>query len=202
MNKKNTFSIIGFIPVIIILFLLGAVLPVFSSIDQTSSERKLKENKRFIEFVDVAVTNFGENQSDLFLKVYEKHFNADIAFLQSDYVRAYKKVYASQNELVKLYRQLLKRFYLEAAKNILDQIAPAIIRSKNQRARLYLTLGYRDRTVCWTHFAIGGATNPKLKSYKLYKFEDAIKMARRAKRYGFLAIFESQKPEMKFKIFN
>jgi len=53
-----------------------------------------------------------------------------------------------------------------------------------------------------TFYTIGEASNPKLFSYKIFKYEEGIKMARRAKRYGFLALFESRKPKVKMKIYN
>jgi len=175
---------------------------VFPFSDQTTTERILKENKRFVEFVNVCVTNFADEKKEELRKAYEKHFNADVAYLQSDYRRSYKRVYASQGEMENIYRELVKNYYLEDSKMILDRLAPGIIRSKSARARLYLTLGYRDRTVSWTHYTVGDASNPKLYSYKLYKYVDAIKMARRAKRFAFLALFESQTRETKKKIYN
>ena len=175
---------------------------VFPFSDQTTTERILKENKRFVEFVNVSISNFADDKQEDLKKVYGKHFNADVAYLQSDYRRAYKRVYSSQGDMEKLYRDLVKNYYLEDSKQILDRLAPGIIRSKNPRARLYLTLGYRDRTVCWVHYTVGDSSNPKLYSYKLYKYVDAIKMARRAKRYAFLALFESQTMEIKKKIYN
>ncbi|OHD63849.1 MAG: hypothetical protein A2176_12075 [Spirochaetes bacterium RBG_13_51_14] len=175
---------------------------LFSYSDQTTTERILKENKRFVEFINICVTNFAGDRKDDFKKIYEKHFNADVAYLQSDYKRAYKRVYSSQGDMEKLYRDMVKNYYLEDSKTILDRLAPGIIRSRNARARLYLTLGYRDRTVSWVHYTVGDASSPKLFSYKLYKFVDAIKMARRAKRYAFLALFESQTMETKKKIYN
>ncbi len=175
---------------------------VFPFSDQTTTERILKENKRFVDFIDVCVTNFGDDKKEDFRKAYEKHFNADVAYLQSDYRRSFKRVYASQGIMENIYREMVKNNYLEDSKMILDRLAPGIIRSKSARARLYLTLGYRDRTVSWTHYTVGDASNPKLYSYKLYKYVDAIKMARRAKRFAFLALFESQTRETKRKIYN
>jgi hypothetical protein len=188
--------------VLIAVALLVVPSVVFPFSDQTTTERILKENKDFVEFINISVTNFAESKKEDFKKIYEKHFNADIAYLQSDYKRAYKRVYSSQGDMEKLYRDIVKDFYLEDSKSILDRLAPSIIRSKSSRARLYLTLGYRDRTVSWVHYTVGDASNPKLYSYKLYKYVDAIKMARRAKRYAFLALFESQTIDMKKKIYN
>jgi len=180
---------------------LFATPSVFPYSDQTTTERILKENRRFVEFINLCVTNFADDKKEDFLKAYDKHFNADVAYLQSDYRRAYKRVYSSQGEMEKLYRDLVKNYYLEDSKTILDRLAPDIIRSKNKRARLYLTLGYRDRTVSWVHYTVADASNPKFYSYKLYKYVDAIKMARRSKRYAFLALFESQNTETKRKIY-
>lgn len=196
--KKGIFILSALSAVAFMLASTGA----YSFSDQTTTERILKENKSFVEFINICVTNFAEEKKDDLKKAYEKHFNADVAFLQSDYRRAYKRVYASQGDMENLYRDLVKNHYLEDSKSILDQLAPGIIRTKNNRARLYLTLGYRDRTVSWVHYTVADASNPKLFSYKMYKYVDAIKMARRAKRYAFLALFESQSMEIKKKIYN
>ena len=185
-----------------LLFVVASGMDLYSYSDQLTTERILKENRYFVNFINVSVTNFADEKRDIFKNAYEKHFNGEVAYLQSDYKRAFKRVYASQGTMVKLYEDIVRDHYLEGAKTILDTLAPGIIMSKNDRARLYLTLGYRDRTVSWTHYVSGEASNPKLHSYKLFKYEEAIKMARRAKRYGFLALFESQIPEVKIRIYN
>jgi hypothetical protein len=150
----------------------------------------------------VSLSNFAPEKKDEFLKAYQIHFNADVAYLQGDYKRTYRRIYESQGEMVKLYEDVVKDIYLEDSKSILDKMAPAIIRSKNAKARLFLTLGYRDRTVSRNYYIVGEASRPKLHSYKLYQYEEAIKMARRSKRYGFLALFESQNRETKMAIYN
>jgi hypothetical protein len=194
---------ISLLPMTFVLSLvISPALEALASTDQTTTERILRENKRFVDFINICATNFAETKKDDFRKAFEKHFNADIAYLQSDYKRAYRQVYASQGELEKLYHDIVKDSYLEDSKTILDKFAPGIIRSKNARARLYLTLGYRDRTVGYTYYTIAEASNPKFYSYKLYKYEDAIQMARRAKRFAFLALFESQGLDDKRKIYN
>lgn len=49
---------------------------------------------------------------------------------------------------------------------------------------------------------IGDASNPRLYSYKIFKYIEGMKLAKRSKRYGFLALFESQDRETKKLIFN
>ena len=184
-----------------IILILSISIPVFSFSDQLTTERILRENKDFLDFMNVCISNFADEKKDEFKNIYQIHFNADIAYLQSDYRRAYKNVYRSQKMQADLYLDIADKYYLEDAKNILDRFAPGIIKSKNTSARLYLTLGYRDRAVAKNFMTIGKASNPKLHSYRIYKYLDSVKMSRRAKRYGFLALYESQPVETKKKIY-
>jgi uncharacterized protein YlbG (UPF0298 family) len=181
------------------------ILPIFPFSDQSTTERMLRENRSFIEFIGLCVSNFGKDRvsqyREKFFEIYQFHFNAQVFFLQSDYKNAFSNVRSSQNKQTQLFEEILRSVYLEDAKDILDRFAPYIIRSKNARARLYLTLGYRDRAVSRNFEKVGNATRPKLFSYKLHKYIEAIKFARRAKRYGFLALFESQDAKTKRDIY-
>lgn len=192
--------LIGPVTALLMVFLWAGPLGAFS--DQITIERMIGENKAFITFMDSCVTNFGESLMDRYKEIYQIHFNAEVAYLQSDYRGAFKRIYASQGKQADFYSDLLKNEYLEKSKGILDRLAPEIIRSKNSRAKLYLTLAYRDRAIAMNFFTIGTASNPRLHSYRIYKFIESIKMSRRAKRYGFLALYESQTNEMKARIFN
>lgn len=187
-----------------IVFLLCALfeVPAFSIGDQLSTERILGENKAFIYFMDSCMTNFGEAKVEQYKEIYQLHFNAEVSYLQSDYRAAFKRVYSSQEKHAALLVDIVRNSYLENSKDILDELAPEIIKSKNPRAKLYLSLAYRDRAVAMNFYTIGTASNPKLHSYRIFRYIEAIKMARRAKRYGFLALFESQTPETKQKIYN
>jgi hypothetical protein len=187
--------------VFFLLFLVSAQ-PAYSYTDQLTVERMLNENKSYITFMDVCLTNFGEPKAQQYRQIYETHFNAEVAFLQSDYKLSFKKIYASQGQMSELIADMVGNSYLEHSKDILDQLAPEVIRTKNQRAKLYLTLGYRDRAVSHNYYTIGRASNPKLYSYKIFRYIEAIKMARRAKRYGFFALYESQTDEMKLRTYN
>jgi hypothetical protein len=188
--------------IILVILSPAAVFPS----DQTTTERILHENKYFIEFVNIGVSNLGRtriNQAEQkFLDIYQHHFNAHTGYLQSDYKYAFSNVRISQEKNVELCNDMIKNLYLEDAKDILDKLAPDIIKSKNVRARLYLTLGYRDRTLCKNFMTISENSNPRLYSYKIAKFIEGMKYARRAKRYGYLALYESQDKEMKKFIFN
>jgi len=169
--------------------------------DQLTADRAIQENKEFIEFMDVPLSNFGEKYKEAFKDIYQIHFNAEVAYLQSDYNRAFRNVYESQKKQADLYSQVVRE-YLDETKKFLDSISPEVIKSKNKKARLYLNLAYRDREVARTHHTVADASNPKLCSNKIYKYIEAIKVLRRARRYAFLAMFESQTDETKKKIYN
>jgi len=176
-------------------------ISVNSFADQLTADRAIQENKEFIEFMDVPISNFGEKYKETFKDIYQIHFNAEVAYLQSDYNRAFSNVYESQKKQADCYSQVV-RDYLNETKKFLDSISPEVIKSKNKKARLYLNLAYRDREVARTHHTVADASNPKLCSNKIYKYIEAIKVLRRARRYGFLAMFESQTDETKKKIYN
>jgi len=185
-----------------------AVILVFSvtnsiaAVDQTFVERILKENREFVDFIDLSVTNFAPDKKNELFTIYQKHFNAEVAFLQGDYKRAFDNVYDSQKDMVALYEFVLTEYYLEDSKNILDGFAPDIIRTKNTAAKQYLTLGYRDRTLSRTFYISGEASHPKLYSYKIFKYLEAINMARRAKRYAFISLYTGQDAKGKLRIYN
>ena len=91
---------------------------------------------------------------------------------------------------------------MEDSKNMLDGLAPVIIRSKNNLARQYLTLGYRDRAVARTFYVSGEASYPRLYSYKIFKYREGVTYTRRAKRYALLSLYTGQTLEVKRKIYN
>lgn len=182
--------------------LICSVTSSFAAVDQTFVERILKENREFVDFIDICVTNFTPDRKNDLFTIYQKHFNAEVAFLQGDYKRAFDNVYDSQKDMVALYEFMLTEYYLEDSKNILDGFAPDIIRTKNTAAKQYLTLGYRDRTLARTYYISGEASHPKLYSYKIFKYLEAINMARRGKRYAFISLYTGQDGKGKLKIYN
>ncbi|MFA5518930.1 MAG: hypothetical protein WDA74_06720 [Spirochaetota bacterium] len=184
---------------ITVLFYSGAA---FAAIDQTYVERIIKDNRGYLEFLNICVSNFASEKKEELFTIYQKHFNGEVAFLQGEYKRAFDNIYDSQKDMELLYEYMLTAHYLEDSKDMLDGLAPEIIRSKNSLSRQYLSLGYRDRTVARNHYIVGDATHPKLRSYRIFQYSEGIKMAKRAKRYGLLALYSGQTPEVKRMIYN
>ena len=174
----------------------------FGRFDQPNIERIVKQNREFINYIDKCVTNFNMDKKNDLFTIYQKHFNAEVAYLQADYKRAYDEIISSQKDMVALYEFILTEYYLEDSKNILDKFASGILISKNSIARQYLSLGYRDRAVARTLYVAGETAYPKLYSYKLYKYMEAITLIRRAKKYAFIALYTSQDGKTKLRIYN
>ncbi len=178
---------------IIVLFSATAVFSV--SPDQTFTERALKDNRYFIDFINKGVSNFGtEKNMDQLKEANQHNFNANLWYLQSDYVNSFKEIKASQELLRDLYLDLLTNRYIEDARYLLDLSAPQIVQSKDKKAEMFLRLGYRDLEVSRQYYLKGFNYNRFLFSSKIRHYIDGIKRARRAKRFAFLALIESKTP--------
>ncbi len=101
----------------IIVFMLAFTPSAFSSADQLTVERILAENKSYIEFMDACITNFGEAKVSQYKEIYQMYFNAEVAFLQSDYKGSFKRIYSLQGKFAELISDVLKNSYLESSGN-------------------------------------------------------------------------------------
>jgi len=169
---------------------VGAAAP-----DQGFVEKILRENRYFIEFGNVSVSNFGSAENEKSLKdANQHHFNANLYYLESNYVDAFKEIRLSQEILLDLYYDLVQKRYIEDARTLLDQNAPIIIQSKDKKSAHFLQLGYRDVEVTRQFRDMGYNYNRFLFSNKIRYYIDGIKRARRAKRFALLSIIESKTP--------
>ncbi|MCS6972802.1 MAG: hypothetical protein NZL89_07230, partial [Leptospiraceae bacterium] len=169
---------------------LAAVSP-----DQTFVEKILRENRYFIEFSNVSVSNFGSPENEKALKQANQHnFNAHLYYLESNYVDAFREIRLSQEILRDLLYDILHKRYIEDSRALLDLNAPIIIQSKDRKASHFLQLGYRDVEVARQFRDMGYNYNRFLFSNKIRYYIDGIKRARRAKRFAFLALIESKTP--------
>ncbi|MBL8034410.1 MAG: hypothetical protein JNJ69_11945 [Leptospiraceae bacterium] len=163
--------------------------------DQGFVEKILRENRYFIEFANVCVSNFGSAENEKALKDANQHnFNANLYYLESNYVDAFKSVRLSQEILLDLYYDILQKRYIEDSRTLLDLNAPTIIQSKDKKSAHFLQLGYRDVEVARQFRDMGFNYNRFLFSNKIRYYIDGIKRARRAKRFAFLSLIESKTP--------
>lgn len=179
----------------IFLFVMPLSMSWGASIDQGFVEKILRENRYFIEFVNISVSNFGSPENEKTLKDANQHnFNANLYYLESNYVDAFKEIRLSQEILLDLYYDIVQKRYIEDARTLLDLNAPIIIQSKDRKSAHFLQLGYRDVEVARQFRDMGYNYNRFLFSNKIRYYMDAIKRARRAKRFAFLSLIESKTP--------
>jgi hypothetical protein len=176
-------------------FFCGVAFLTAAAPDQGFVEKILRENRYFIEYANVCVSNFGTVENEKSLKESNQHnFNANLYYLESNYVDAFKEVRLSQEILLDLYYDVLQKRYIEDSRTLLDLNAPAIIQSKDKKSALFLQLGYRDTEVARQFRDMGYNYNRFLFSNKIRYYIDGIKRARRAKRFAFLSLIESKTP--------
>ncbi|MBV6494375.1 MAG: hypothetical protein LDLANPLL_02408 [Turneriella sp.] len=169
---------------------LQAVTP-----DQGFVEKIIGDNRYFMEFANTCVSNFGSPENEKSLKEANQHyFNANLYYLESNYVDAFKEIRLSQEILLDLYYDILQKRYIEDSRALLDMNAPVIIQSKDRKSALFLQLGYRDVEVARQFRDKGYNYNRFLFSNKIRYYIDGIKRARRAKRFAFLSLIESKTP--------
>jgi len=165
------------------------------TIDQDRVEKILRANRYFLETINVCISNFGteKNKKDL-VTANEKNFKGHKWYLRSDFVHAYKEFRKSQEFLKGIYLDILEKRYLDDAEKLLDSNAPYIIQKKDKKAEKYLQLGYRDLENAKQFLKIGRNFNRFLYANKIRYYIEGIKRARRAKRFAYLALIESNTP--------
>lgn len=184
------------------LFTFLSSVSAFAFTDRTSSERILKENKAFIEFMDASITNLKQDVSDSYARSYGLHFNADLNHMLGEYSAAYKKIYASQREMAKISSDMLKEQYLESSKKIFGAIAAFLVKNQNPTAHSYLSSAYADIASASDMLTVGEGSYRKVYSYKIFKFQEGIQKVRRGQRHAFMAIFEGLSPETRVKVYH
>lgn len=158
-------------------------------------QRLLKENRSFIEFINVPVSNFGgEENQKLFQKAFYHHFKAQKSFLASDYKDSFVEIRRSQKLQMILYEKILLYVYHLDARRILELSAPKVFITQDARARSFIRLGFRDLKVSEEQHTLGKNINYFLFSSKIKYYMEGIKFARQAKKLAFLALIEINTP--------
>lgn len=176
--------------------LLLACAPLFANApDRAFCEKILGENKRFIDFLNAGVSNFANKEHiEVFRSAALEHYKAHKEFLSGHYKETHSHIRESQKILKDLYLVVLNEYYQKDTQALLEKNSAMIIETRDVRALHLIKLGYRDLRVSEIYEGKGFNHNIHLYSTKIWFYIDAIKYARQAKRYAFLAIIESQTP--------
>lgn len=163
--------------------------------DRSGVERKLHENRYFLEFIDRGVSNFEDEKSkEMFRKAAQDHFRAYQFYLQGRYDESHEAIRESQLTLRDLYVYMYDSLYRVSALYLLKSNSVVVVSSRDQRAIRLLSLGYRDVKLADIYRHKGYNYPEQLYSVKIYFYIDAIKYLRQSKRYAFLALIETHIP--------
>lgn len=188
--------------------LLSATLPVAvlaNSPDHTNMQVLVERNQSDIRFFDTALSNLpinnAEGQPDslraevtrLFKEALRHDYYANLFFLQGQYSPALKEMRKSQNFLQQAYEKVLQR-YLDTTLALLDTAAPIALRTRDQAAGHLLRSGFRDLTHAKNFHTRGFNINPRYHTNQLHYYRNGIERARRARKYGLLAMIEARLP--------
>lgn len=188
--------LLGGTSVVLVAVMLVCGLPLSANApDRAFCEKILGENKRFIDFINPGISNFARDEH---LKTFRSaalaHYRAHKEYLAGRYKQTHARIRESQNILKDLYYEVLNDYYQKDTRELLERNSGMIIETKDVRAAHFMRLGYRDLKVSQIYEGKGFNHNKHLYSTKIWFYIDAIKYARQAKRYAFLAIIESQTP--------
>jgi len=180
--------------IIVVLFLscsqAAAIIP-----DAAFSEKIIKDNHYFITFINTGVSNFGsEEQKKNLYKAQQFDHNARLYHVALDFKHTFIEVRKSHVAMRDLYYDMLQNTYIKTTLEMLDAIAPQIIASKDAKAARFIQLAYRDLQDCRRYVRFGRNLNKFLYSMKIRYYIDAVKLIRRSKRYGILALMEINTP--------
>ncbi|MBS0618633.1 MAG: hypothetical protein JSR44_10625 [Spirochaetes bacterium] len=173
-----------------------AILPLYANApDRAFCEKILGENKHFIDFLNSGISNFATaDDIQTFEGAAREHYLAHKEYLAGHYKKTHAHIRAAQNILKDLYYTVLNKYYQKDTRELLERNSAMIIETRDVRAAHFMRLGYRDLKVSEIYEGKGFNHNKFLYSTKIWFYIDAIKYARQAKRYAFLAIIESQTP--------
>lgn len=163
--------------------------------EQRKAEKGLKDNKYFFYFINTSISNFGSaEEKSLFKEAIQRDILARLLYMKYLFKESFKEIRKAQEILIDLYRITLKRD-ISATMSLLNGIAPGVVVSEIPAAASYLHLGYRDKKTAEIFLGMADNFRTSLYSLRLYQYVRAIKMAKHGKRYAFLAMIDSKRPE-------
>ena len=156
--------------------------------EQRKAEKGLRDNRYFFYFINPSITNFGTpSEKEAFSEAIRRDILAQLLYMRFMFYESYREIRHAQKIMIELYRGILTRDIRDGIL-FLNNFASIIVNTKNNAAKEYLRLGYRDFKSAETEFTMADNYNAKLFSLKLDKYVRAIKKAKRGKRYGFLSM--------------
>ncbi len=178
------------------LFLIMLVFPLWSNVpDRIEIERHLGENRYYMEFANTGISNFGDEAIQKKLtEIARLDFVSYQLYLSGRYNQCFRDIEAIRGKIVNLYETLFYDYYEKDTLFLLNEHSASVISRQDKRAMKLLELGYRDLKTARVKANKARYYQKNLKAIKIHLYIEAIKYARQAKRYAFLALMELYTP--------
>jgi len=191
-NKyKHSMSILVFLILLVTVYTEGIygqrTKSSQSAGEQRKAEKGLKDNERFFYYINFSVSNVNvEQERTLCRKAILYDMFAKFLYMKFRFKDSYINIRKSQELLISLYKMVLDR-EIEEGKKFLDAVSPGPIMKNDYLSKHYCNLGYRNNEQARIYTVMADSYRTSLYSMRLYKYIQALKKAKQAKRYAVLA---------------
>ena len=168
--------------------------------EQRKAEKGLKDNERFFYFINFSVSNVAvEGERSICRKAILYDMFAKFLYMKFRFRDSYIQIRTCQELLITLYKMVLER-EIEEGKKLLDTTSPGPIMKNDYLSKHYINLGYRNNEEARKYTIMADSYRTSLYSMRLYKYIQALKKAKQAKRYAVLAYVAYNDPASKKKL--
>lgn len=168
--------------------------------EQRKAEKGLKDNERFFYFINFSVSNVAvEEERAICRKAILYDMFAKFLYMKFRFKDSYENIRKTQELLISLYRMVLNR-EIEEGKKLLDAVSPGPIMKNEYLSKHYCNLGYRNNEQARMYMVMADSYRTTLYSMRLYKYIQALKKAKQAKRYAVLAYVSFHNKDAETKI--
>lgn len=155
--------------------------------EQRKAEKGLKDNERFFYFINFSVSNVSvEEERAICRKAILYDMFSKFLYMKFRFKDSYEYIRKAQELLISLYRMVLYR-EIEEGKKLLDTVSPGPILKDDYLSKHYCNLGYTNNEQARMYMVMADSYRKTLYSMRLYKYIQALKKAKQAKRYAILA---------------
>lgn len=155
--------------------------------EQRKAEKGLKDNERFFYFINFSVSNVSvEEERIICRKAILYDMFAKFLYMKFKFKDSYENIRKTQELLISLYRMVLHR-EIDEGKKLLDTVSPGPILKDDYVSKHYCNLGYTNNEQARMYMVMADSYRTTLYSMRLYKYIQALKKAKQAKRYALLA---------------
>lgn len=165
--------------------------------NQRHSEKSLKDNRYFFNFINPTITNSGsDEEKNIFTEAARRDIISRMLYMKFSFNPAMNEIRTTQLLLIDLFSKIAIR-EIESATILLNEIAPEVLKTGNKASKKYMSLGYRSAD--WAEKVMIMSDNLPEKNYsiKIYEYVKAIKNAKYCKRYAIIALIENRIPPEK-----